>query len=189
MPKSVKLKNNSFWIVAAIIIIIGATFYGQTNTEGFEKIYTYAGALVYGNLKDLPDSYFTSTLPGYSIINASNGRVIWKTGRPKPILTNHKYYYLSINGDKSKMTYNEIKFHEKMMKEGEPSPNDEHVCAIFLTSDNKYTDVYGNSLGEYTRFLGMNIFKRTLSLILGSGIIVLFLVIYILIKKYRGGYS
>ena len=179
-----KLKKNSFLIVTAIIIIIGATFYGKTHMEGFEKKYNYVGNLMYGNLKDEIFTTDPKSAPSNTIINASDGRIIWKSGRPKPRLTDRKFYYMSINSNDNIMTYKEIKYHENMMREGEPMPIAEHVCSIFLTGK-KFTDIDGNSPGEYTRFLGMNILKRTRSLIIGGVFSLIFLtIVFIIYRKF-----
>jgi len=211
MSNFVKLKKNSFLIVAAIIII-GATFYGQTHTEGFEKKYNYVGYLIYGNLKDGIFTTDPNLAPGSTIINASDGRIIWKNGDPKPKLSDRKFYYMSINSNDNIMTYKEIKYHENMMREGEPTPNAEYVYPLFLTGkrfsdinartdkeyadffrkdivkflkDAKITDIDGNNPREYTRFLGMNILKRTRSLIIGGVFSIIFLtIVFIIYRKF-----
>jgi hypothetical protein len=80
MPKLLKLKNKPFWIAAAVILIIGIAFYKQRRTEGFETKFNHIGPLWYGKIKDLDDNFFTDANGFVSVVDAKDGKELWKKG-------------------------------------------------------------------------------------------------------------
>jgi len=90
MTKLLKLKNKPFWIVTAIILLIGITIYSQTRMprEGFQTVtmYNWVGMLWHGSLSDI--SGIIQQLG--SVLDASNGEIIWQNGNSKPSSTDAK---------------------------------------------------------------------------------------------------
>jgi hypothetical protein len=192
MPKLLKLKNKPFWIVAAIILIIGVAFYKQRSTEGFATMLNVVGFLWYGKIKDLDDGFFTTGATGLvKVLDGSDGKEIWKNGDSRPTSSDKKYYVLISNSTVNNMTYDNIKDGEKKAKD---SPSKEFkngfVCTVVL-KDNNYRDKDDNKIIDaWTHILGMNLLKTTLYWILGGvGALVFLIIIFMMMRNSGGGNS
>ena len=189
MPKLIKLKNKPFWIVTAIILLIGVTFYRQTRKEGFETMFNYVGDLYYGSLSDI--SGVTSVFS--SIIDASSektgGDTVWKTGNSAPKSTDENFYIImaltavSLNKDDVK------KREETDIKNLKTATGGVVVSGVIKDSNGDYLDTKGNKIiGNYIHFLGMNFFKTTFYWIMG-GIGALLLLIIVMYMRSSGSSS
>jgi hypothetical protein len=179
MPKSklLKLKNKPFWIVTAIILLIGVTFYSQTQRpkEGFETMYNYVGDLYYGTLSDI--SGVTGVFS--SILDASSGDTVWKTGNSAPKSTDSKLYIINA------LTAVSLSKDDVVKREKDDIKNLKGVVyGVIKDSSGNYVDKDGNKIiGNFTNFLGMTILKTTSYWIMGGIGILVAILIYMFMRS------
>jgi len=170
---SKRIKSKPFWIVTAIILLIGVTFYTHKYKEGFEDKYNLVGVLYYGSLSDISNVSFVFA----SIIDASSdtssGDIVWRTGNSPPESKDKKFYIL-LNATAVNVTKSDFLILEKEAIKNLKGV----VCGVVKDSSGDYLDIKGNKIiGNYINILGLNLLKSTFYWILGGiGVVVSFII-------------